>query len=226
MKNEQLIEEIELFVKYAVPEDEFQTAAALVERYNLDKRILRLCREFYSTLPEAREEPITKISRLLDRKGVYLFVVTTTSYSYLYLVSDEHVLWVGEYQREVNTELLSFFGFESQQDFQKICLPVADLEEYDDKTLESQETCPACGVDEDEFHFLGCVVEECPWCGGQLSKCNCRFEQLDIDEITTEEQLEDFKDKLEAKGRVPYRKKQAPSYPGTSDGLDGRRVTN
>lgn len=74
---------------------------------------------------------------------------------------------------------------------------------------------------EGEEHLLGCVVEVCPWCEGQLNSCNCRFEQLEVDELLDEEQLEKFEDLLNAKGRVPFVKGHKPAYPGTSDGLDG-----
>jgi hypothetical protein len=64
------------------------------------------------------------------------------------------------------------------------------------------------------------LVEVCPWCQGQLSKCNCRFEQLEVDAIDQEEELEDFVDLLTEKGRIPFERQQVPFYPGTSQGLD------
>lgn len=222
-KKDPLVEEIELFIQYAVAENETEQAIALVDNYRNNPLILKLMREYYSTLPEAREEPVVLISRLLVHQGVCLFVASTPSFAYLYVVSTDHILLLGEYRQEVKSEVLSFFGFDSQDSFLKTCPAVAELEPYDDSGDRSQVTCPACGAIEEEYHILGCAVEVCPWCDGQLSKCNCRFEQLDTDEITTEEQLEEFVDLLTAKGRIPYRKNQAPAYPGTSDGLDANR---
>ena len=224
-KTRQLIEEIKLFIQYSVPENELKTALALVDRYQNNAFILRLFREYYYNLPEAREEAVVKIARLIDQQGVHLFVVTTVSFSYLYAVSAEHVLLLGEYQQEIDSEVLSFFGFTSQEEFLSLCLPVKNLEDYAATRTAEKEICPVCGVPEGENHLLGCSVEICPWCEGQLSYCNCRFEQLDTDAIEDEEQLETFYDLLTAKGRVPYQKSQAPAYPGTSGGLDDTQAT-
>jgi hypothetical protein len=57
-------------------------------------------------------------------------------------------------------------------------------------------------------------VEICPWCDGQLSRCNCRFEQLAVEEIDSEQQLETLTELLLDKGRVPFRRHHAPYYPG------------
>lgn len=219
-KTDQLIEEIKLFIQYSVPEAEIQSAVALVERYRNNAFVMRLFREYYFCLPEAREEAIVRIARLIDRKGVHLFVISTVAFSYLYAVSADQILLLGEYRQEVDPQVLSFFGFQSQEEFLKICPLGDELEEYASTEKAEKEICAVCGVAEGEYHFLGCTVEICPWCDGQLSNCNCRFEQLKIDDIEDELQLEKFIDLLTAKGRVPYQKIQAPGYPGTSGGLD------
>jgi len=222
---QKIVNEIELFIRYAVPVDEMAAAVALVDRYRNNAFIMRLFREYYSCLPEAREEAVIRIARLIAEQSVHLFVVSTVNFSYLYAVSADHVLLLGEYRQEIDPQVLSFFGFQSQEEFLAICPLREDLEEYAATKGKEKELCPVCAVPEGENHLLGCTVEICPWCAGQLSHCNCRFEQLDTDEIEDEAQLETFVDMLDAKGRIPYRKNQAPAYPGTSGGLDNNQAT-
>lgn len=217
---QKLVEEIGLFIKYAVPEDEQQRAASVVKRYEQDKPVLTLLREYYSTLPEAREEGVSRIASLVRVQGVSLLVVITKSKQYLYVVSEDKVVFLGEYGSEVDEQVLSYLGYESQTAFLKKCLPVEELEDYAWYLTEDLCSCSVCGVVEGEFHMLGCAVEVCPWCEGQLSNCNCRFEQLGLDEIENEEQLDDFYDLLREKGRIIYQKDQSPLYPGAGEGLD------
>lgn len=219
-KNNELIEEIQLLIQYCVNEVEVEEAEELVVKYQSSLLILRLFKEYYSTLPEAREEPVVKISELIHRKGIYLFVLSSTNYSYLYVVSAEDVILLCEYLKDVSQEILSFFGYSSQKEFSKNCPPVEELKEYDPSNESIQSHCPTCGVEEGENHIFGCVVEVCPWCDGQLCNCNCRFEQLETEVIDSEEQLETFLDLLTDKGRVPFSRNQSPAYPGTSEGLD------
>lgn len=218
---QKLAEEIRLFIKYAVPEEEQQHAVSLVEKYEQDWPILTLLREYYSTLPEAREEGVDRIASLVSFQGVSLFVVITKSKQYLYVVSADRVVFLGEYGTEVDELILSHLGYESQAAFLKKCLPADELKEYEGHAAEDVRLCSACGVEEGEPHMLGCTVEVCPWCDGQLSNCNCRFERLGLDEIENEEQLDNFYDLLGEKGRIPFQKEQTPFYPGTGDGLDG-----
>jgi hypothetical protein len=215
-----MMEEIELYVTYAVEERDLEMARGVVASYKNNSRLLRLLREYYTVLPEAREEPVHKLTCLKDQEGVGLFVVVCTSHSYLYVVSVEEVLLLCEYKKEVPVEVLSFFGYSSQDDFLKDCPPVEELVAYPGDADAAFSVCPACGVAEGEIHLLGCVGEICPWCEGNLSKCNCRFEQLKVEEIEDEEQLETFSELLSAKGRIPYAKEQKVAYPGTSEGLD------
>jgi hypothetical protein len=217
---DQLIKEIKLFIRYAVPENEIIAACALVDRYRNNRLVLNLLREYYLALPDAREEAVTRISKLLYRQGVFLFVLTTTTTAHLYAASVDEVVWLGEYLGELDSELLAYWGVTDQDEFSKLCIPISDLIEYSVGSSGSRGECPACGVEEGEYHLLGCSVEVCPWCEGQLNKCNCRFEQLEVDTVDTEEQLERFLEMLTAKGRMPFHQDQAPYYPGTSDGLD------
>ena len=80
------------------------------------------------------------------------------------------------------------------------------------------ETCPDCAVAAGEFHDLFCLIERCPFCGGQLNGCECIVSVLalsDADrdvvdewEDETVEPLRGIFDRwvaaLERKGRVPF----------------------
>ncbi len=210
---QKLAEEIRLFIKYAVPEGEQQCAVSLVEKYERDRPILTLLREYYSTLPEAREEGVDRIASLVSFQGVSLFVVITKNKQYLYVVSADRAVFLGEYGSEVDELILSHLGYESQTAFLKKCPPADELKEYEGHAAEDVYLCSACGVEEGECHLFGCAVEVCPWCDSQLSNCNCRFEQLGLDEIENEEQLDNFYDLLRAKGRISFQKEQTPFYP-------------
>ena len=73
--------------------------------------------------------------------------------------------------------------------------------------------CHACGVEEGQLHQLGCDMERCPFCGGQLISCNCPYEKLGIDNrpgtyayergLSTLQMI-DWENKLKRKGRIPW----------------------
>ena len=220
--NNQLLEEIKLYIRYGVPEDEYQASMDFVDQYINNIMVLRLLADYYSTLPEGREEAVVKIAILASKGDVTLFVLQTTGHAYLYAVSVSQVVWLGEYGVDVDPEILKYFGYGSQEEFHCECVSIQELRECDGGDEVRNQPCPACGVLEGEYHLLGCSVEVCPWCDGQLSKCNCRFEQLQVEELTNDEELERFADLLSAKGRIPYKRRQKPAYPGTSCGLDYR----
>lgn len=74
-------------------------------------------------------------------------------------------------------------------------------------------SCHDCGCVEGEIHELGCDMERCPFCGGQLISCTCCYEKLGIDvsEGTwayehglTPEQDERWLALVNQAGRIPY----------------------
>jgi hypothetical protein len=77
----------------------------------------------------------------------------------------------------------------------------------------NQSQCHDCGCQEGEIHELGCDMERCPFCGGQLISCDCRYKLLGIDDSPstytyehglTLKQEESWLKVLDGKGRVPF----------------------
>lgn len=76
-----------------------------------------------------------------------------------------------------------------------------------------EKKCHDCGCREGEIHSLGCDMERCPFCGGQLVTCDCSYDKLNIDcspgtwayeKGLTIVQEERWKKLLEKEGRIPY----------------------
>jgi hypothetical protein len=42
--------------------------------------------------------------------------------------------------------------------------------------------CGDCGVDRRGLHHLGCDLQRCPDCGGQLFSCGCVFDEDEIED--------------------------------------------
>ena len=82
--------------------------------------------------------------------------------------------------------------------------------------------CHDCGAEEGHLHELGCDMESCPFCGGQLISCDCAYEKLGLvdrqkygdstaflppdvyENGLTEEQETRWESLLAEKGRVPW----------------------
>ncbi|MCF8055385.1 MAG: hypothetical protein K9K37_01945 [Desulfocapsa sp.] len=209
----ELVDEIELLIRYAVPEEEQSMAVDFVHSFHSDHFALRVIREFYTLLPEAREEALVNISVLEGKEQVFLLLLSTAKHHYFYLTNDEEGLLQGEWEQGIeDSHVLSFFGYPDREAFAKEHPLLEGCREYSPLERMNEEICPSCGVQSGEMHTLGCPVEVCPWCGGQLNYCNCRFEQLDVEEMTDEKMLEELEKKLLEKGRITYAKEQRPTF--------------
>ncbi|MBM9513664.1 hypothetical protein [Desulfogranum marinum] len=213
-------ENIKEVMEYAVPDGFFDKAEDLLDVYRDDRIGLNVLLEFYRTLPGAKEALIKDIVLFARQHGVFLLgAMTGLREGYLYLVSSEGI----EFQGTVGDgflarELLDFFQYESEEEFKRICAEHKRFVSYDPLQID-EDICPACHACTGEEHELGCPVEICPWCGGQLVYCSCRFEQLGLDAISTEQDLLQLEALLEERGRIPYSPEQRPNYADEGPGV-------
>lgn len=214
------LEEINTFVTYAVEPENYPVAMEFVRQYEKDGIALRLFKEHYSALPDALEEPILGLYQLAYAQGVRCLLAATITGRFFYLVSADDVVFAGSDVETLTDDVLRFVNRADRDTFAKELLTLANYPKYLPSNKKGGAVCPACGVSEGDVHLLGCVVEVCPWCDGQLSNCNCRFEKLDIDEITTAAEIEEFADLLDSAGRVAFSAEQILAFPGLSAGLD------
>ncbi|HID69227.1 MAG TPA: hypothetical protein EYP35_01925 [Desulfobacterales bacterium] len=208
-----LTDEIKLLIQYAVPEQEQSAANFFLESFREDFFALEVIRDFYRTLPDAREEALVKISVLDEKEQVFLLLLSTAKHHYFYLTNDDGGLFLGEWDEGIDDRhVLSFFDYPDKEAFKKANAAIDKCREYTSLERLNEEICPSCGIRAGGLHVLGCPVEVCPWCGGQLNHCNCRFEQLGVEELTDQTKLKKLEEKLEKRGRIPYAKEQRPSF--------------
>ena len=87
------------------------------------------------------------------------------------------------------------------------------------QTIRVKKVCHDCGVEEGQLHHLGCDMERCPFCGGQLIACSCKYKlwfaynwdelycglPKDIYENGLPADLEEkWEEVLKTEGRIPY----------------------
>ncbi|MDD5757876.1 MAG: hypothetical protein PHI06_02210 [Desulfobulbaceae bacterium] len=192
-----------LLMDFAVDEDDQAPARELLEKYAADTIALHLFQEFYSYLPEAENDAIRILRRLDKRGGNFLIAATTTKDTYLYLTNSEGAEFLGNHQDGIwDEEVLEYFGYSREESLRKF-LDLNAFPVYVPVNLDKS-LCLVCAVDHGELHRLGCPLEVCPWCGGQLTRCNCRFSEAGVDQLTSDGQLEKFIEAVEGKGRVPF----------------------
>ena len=202
--------EIRLLMEYAVPEEHLPAATRLLGQYEADPLALNLLLSFYSFLPAACDDGVAELRLLARKNGVFLIGATTFLTDYLYLVDYERAELLGPLAEGISAEeLLEFFDFPDRRAFldkhqkltdHKIYLPASN----------DPELCHFCYTASGEYHVLGCPVEVCPWCGGQLTRCNCRFTILNSAQIDQESQIEFLEDKINEAGRIPFETSQNP----------------
>ena len=211
--------ETELLIRYVVKEEEYEKALAVIDRFRHHPVAVNVFRNYYAELPEGREEMACDLRVIAEKQGAFLFALKTTDHRYLYFGSGEEVHYIGDYRQGLNDEeILHYFGFKDVATFSKKTAGAFDqLPQLDKQTLAPN--CVVCGVAVGEVHILGCPVELCPWCEGQLNRCNCRFDQLGVEEMADEELLERFEEVLAQKGRIVFKPEQSPSYPTAGNDL-------
>lgn len=216
--------DIELLIRYAAPENSRQRARTLVHHYKDDQIALSLLHHFYSYLPEAEDDAVQRISEINRRQGLFLLVAVSLLGKYLYLVNTEEAVYLGVLEENaLPDELLEFFGWRDQEAFAKATHDVAGLADYRPTTLDGNH-CPACSVAAGEEHIMGCPVEICPWCGGQLVHCNCRFTRLQKKSLEGDSDLDELYRLLSEKGRIPFEPaSQAPAYFSLAEQLAGKK---
>ena len=206
-------------MEYAVPEERMSEAMDLLDIYREDKIALDLLHEFYSFLPDAPNDWVREIRTVNRRQGVFLLSTLTEEKEYLYLVSSEGVEFQGNLAEGLwDRDLLDFFGYEDRENFLKLCESAGEFTIYE--PIGSDENiCPACHTGTGELHELGCPVELCPWCGGQLVYCSCRFDMLEVESLSSEEDLVRLEEILNEQGRIPYSPEQRPSFADEGPGV-------
>jgi hypothetical protein len=210
--------DIEFLMQYAVPPEQTAAAAALLDKYAADIIALNLLYSFYVHLPEGTDDSVLSLRLVNRRQGVFLLCVSTgNNMHYLYLVNNEAAHIIGTVAEGiVARELLDFFGYADNREVQALTGKLEMLQEYEPYSPDSN-LCPSCQVAEGEFHTLGCPVEICPWCNGQLTYCNCRFTKLDIETMDKVAQIEKLEELLEETGRIAFKKEHNPAYPTIDD---------
>jgi hypothetical protein len=203
----ELKKEILLLIDYAAPENRLEEARQFVDKMQTDRIGLNILKEFYSFLPEAENDFVVKIQLLDSRHKTFLVLVTATLDRYLYLANIDRAEFLGKHADGIwDEEVLEFFGLDREEAAKKFHEPKI-FPEYV-PLGQSHSHCLVCSAKPGETHQLGCPVEICPWCGGQLTNCNCRFAKMGTEQLKTAEQIEDFLDLLNKKGRIPFEASQ------------------
>jgi len=213
------IQEIKTLMEYAVPEGLMDEALDLLDVYQHDRIALDLLHEFYGFLPDAKSDMVREIRIIGRKQGVFLLLAITAENRYIYMVSGEGIEFQGtvvDGMYDKNT--LDFFEYSSREQFLAESKEPENYQVYEPMDSDVN-ICPACHVATGELHSLGCPVEVCPWCGGQLVYCSCRYEKLEVESLTSEKELARFEEILNEQGRISYSPEQRPSFADEGPGV-------
>ena len=208
------IEKIKELMEYGVPEKYLQDAFDVLEELENDIIVLNLFHSFYSYLPEGVEDWISELRLIQQKEGLFLICAVASQNEYLYLVNQEKAEFIGPLQEGIyDTDIIDFFDITDENGKENFSREFTDYPPYT-AAYENKELCPVCSTADGGYHTLGCPVEICPWCGGQLTGCNCRFTILEKDQISSEKDLQKFEEMLTEKGRIAYDAiNHRPGYP-------------
>ena len=199
----ELKKEIFLLIDYAAPKDQIDNARKFVTEMQTDRIALHVLKEFYSFLPEAENDFISTIQLLDSRQKTFLMLVSTNLDKYFYISNIEHSEYLGKHADGIwDQEVLDLLGLDREEALKKFKSP--DIFPKYIPLGHGQGHCMVCSAKSGETHELGCPVEICPWCEGQLANCNCRFEKMGSEQLKTKKQIDSFLDLLNKKGRVPF----------------------
>ncbi|MBU0908070.1 MAG: hypothetical protein KKA54_08800 [Proteobacteria bacterium] len=211
------LEEIKLLMEYAVPAADRQQALALLEEFSNDRIALNLFHAFYSYLPEGLDDAINGLQVIALKQGIFLLCAATGIDKYLYLVNQEQAEFLGSASNGIwDSEVLEYFGYPTREESLRSLEDLTRFPAYNAANADTN-LCPICAAANGEFHTLGCPVEVCPWCGGQLTHCTCRFTITGKNRLAGEDDLESFHELLNSKGRIPFEASQRPAYPAAGE---------
>ncbi len=217
-------QELQVLIQWGAPEKHRKNALALAGRYRDDHIALRLLTAFYSYLPDAVEDWIDTIGCLRRRQGFFLLCARTPRQRYLYLVNVEEAIFLGPVTEGIwDEDVLEFFGWKDNEASKKDLAAQKDIPEYQ-PAIRDPDLCPVCLAGKGEHHILGCPVEICPWCGGHLTRCDCRFRLLGRQRVERDIHIDRLYEALEKKGRIPFDPaSQSPAHPAAAARLAGKQ---
>ncbi len=211
------VDEITHLIRYSVKRKDRDKAVTFLKKHRNDPLYLSLLKEFYSALPEGVEEPVLQVTTIRCRCGSSLVAVSTDKNEYVYFADKKRAVYICRAGEKVDEqEILDYFDYPDSDEMSTESQNSGGRDQPEQK--EPSSGCPVCLAVVGEVHEFGCPLEVCPWCDGQLTHCNCRFDKLGVDEIVDEEQLLSLFELLNEKGRIPYKKEQGLSYPSDRRG--------